>query len=413
MRSFATLAIWSNERIRSKLDWYYKVSNNVLPAKYLICRRIAAPDDVWDMQEDELWRLHERLSAEFDQLRGMVRMGRRDLGEEVRPNFLSVKVALTKKILSHCYFCRWYCRVDRVAGKKLGACQLGEQSRVSSYFHHTGEELPIRGTLGSGTIFFTSCNMRCAFCQNSDISHDKDNGTVFTPRMLAWAAWLLRMEGCHNVNFVGGEPTIHLHNIVEAISLLRNFNEFMSNALIAKADYLPYPMNPRYSDYRGEFNVPILWNSNMFMSREALLILRELVDIWLPDFKFGNNRCALWLSRTPWYLETVSTNHRTIYEWGEDIIIRHLVMPGHMECCTKPVLRWISENMPDTPVNVMDQYHPDAYCNPNDPRYDSRYGDMARYPTRDEIYAAYKYAKELGLNFDDITFEKSLRRVTL
>jgi putative pyruvate formate lyase activating enzyme len=312
-------------------------------------------------------------------------------------------------MLSHCNFCRWNCRVDRTAAAKYGTCQLGSESRVSSYFHHRGEELPIRGTKGSGTIFFTSCNQRCVFCQNSDISHDKDNGVVFTPHMLAWAMWQLRMEGCHNINLVGGEPTIHLHTIVEAISLLRFFKGVEVGALEAKADlYIPYRMESRNALYMGEFNTPILWNSNMFMSGETMAILRELVDIWLPDFKFGNDRCAVRLARTPWYFETVSRNHRLIYEWGEDMVIRHLIMPGHVECCTKPVLKWIAENMPSTPVNIMDQYHPDCYCNPADSRFDRRYVDMARYPSREEILESYRYARELGLNFEEITFERSV-----
>jgi pyruvate-formate lyase-activating enzyme len=247
-------------------------------------------------------------------------------------------------------------------------------------------------------------------CQNSDISHDKDNGVVFTPQRLAWSMWQLRMEGCHNINLVGGEPTIHLHTIVQAIDMLKFFREFDAEAWSAKADaYIPYRLDPRNASYRGEFNTPILWNSNLYMSPETMRILRELVDIWLPDFKFGNNKCAIKLSRTPWYFETVAENHRLIYGWGEDIVIRHLIMPGHVECCTKPVLKWIAENMPEVPVNVMDQYHPDAYCNPADPRFDKRYVDMARYPTREEILEAYRYAESLGLNFGEITFERSLR----
>jgi putative pyruvate formate lyase activating enzyme len=96
------------------------------------------------------------------------------------------------------------------AGAKFGACKLASASRVSSYFHHTGEELFFRGTEGSGAIFFTSCNMRCAFCQNGDISTDKDNGEETDPRTLAAMAWTLRREGCHNINWVGGEVVIHL-----------------------------------------------------------------------------------------------------------------------------------------------------------------------------------------------------------
>ncbi len=412
MNAFQKLYIWSSEEIKGRLDWYYAVANNQKPAKYLICRRIPIDEELNGLTEEEMWRLHEEKAIEFNRLFKKIREDSISLKElpQARPNFLDLKVMLVNKMLRHCNFCRWNCRVDRRVGTKLGTCQLASESRVSSYFHHRGEELPIRGTNGSGTIFFTSCNQRCVFCQNGDISHDKDNGIVFTPHMLAWAMWQLRMEGCHNINLVGGEPTIHLHTIVEAISLLRFFKNVEQGALEAKADfYIPYRMDPRNAMYEGEFNTPILWNSNMYMSIETLKILHELVDIWLPDFKFGNDRCAIWLSRTPWYFETVSRNHKIIYEWGEDIVIRHLIMPGHVECCTKPVLKWIAENMPLALVNIMDQYHPDCYCNPSDPRFDKRYADMARYPSKEEILTSYNYAKQLGLRFEEITFEKSLR----
>lgn len=412
MAAFESLYVWRKPEIRERLDWYFQVSLNRLPAKYLLCRRVPVHDELDGLTEEELWRLHDNAASEFHRIRQGIREGSISFKELMleKPNLLDVKVALVKKMLRHCNFCRWNCRVDRTTGVKHGTCQLESATRVSSYFHHRGEELPIRGTKGSGTIFFTSCNMRCVFCQNADISHDKDNGIVFTPQMLAWAMWQLRMEGCHNINLVGGEPTIHLHTIVEAINMLRFFKETYTEAVDAKADiYYPYSLDTRNAYYEGEFNTPILWNSNMYMSGETMKILHELVDIWLPDFKFGNNKCATWLSRTPWYFETVSQNHKQIYEWGEDIVIRHLVMPGHVECCTKPVLRWIAENMPDTPVNIMDQYHPDCYCNPSDPRFDKRYRDMARYPTEEEIMESYRYARSLGINFEEITFEKSLR----
>ncbi|MCS7129565.1 MAG: radical SAM protein, partial [Candidatus Caldarchaeum sp.] len=368
MASFTSLETWSSPELKGRLEWYYSVANNLKPAKYLICRHIPVGQDIRQLSEDELWGIHEKKAEEFSRVFKEIRDGGLKLKElsVERPNFLDLKVALVKKMLTHCNFCRWNCRVDRSAAKKFGTCQLAEVSRVSSYFHHRGEELPIRGTKGSGTIFFTSCNMRCVFCQNADISHDKDNGIVFTPHMLAWTMWQLRMEGCHNINLVGGEPTIHLHTIVEAISLLRFFKNVEEAALEAKADlYIPYPLDVRNASFEGEFNTPILWNSNMYMSPETMKILHELVDIWLPDFKFGNNRCAVALSRTPWYFETVAENHKLIYSWNEDIVIRHLIMPGHVECCTKPVLKWIADNMPLTPVNVMDQYHPDCYCNPS------------------------------------------------
>ena len=257
---------------------------------------------------------------------------------------------------------------------------------------------------------FTASFLAVGNCQNGDISKDKDNGLEVTPELLAKVMWELRVEGCHNVNLVGGEPTVHLHTIVEAISLLgkvRPTPRDLQYMWLMKPDYLRWRRLPeeRYT-VDGQFNVPILWNSNMFMSGETLEILRELVDIWLPDFKFGNNKCAIRLARTPWYWETVTENHRRIYEWGEDIVVRHLVMPNHVECCTKPVLRWIAENMPGTLVNVMDQYHPDCFADPRSPEFDPRLSDIARYPTREEIEEAYRFAEELGIPYEVISLEK-------
>ncbi len=316
-------------------------------------------------------------------------------------------------MLAHCNFCRWDCRVDRTKGTKFGTCKLASDTRVSSYFHHPGEELVYRGLRGSGTIFFTSCNMRCPFCQNGDISTDKDNGMVVDARTLATMAWLLRIEGCHNINWVGGEVTIHLHTIIEAIALLggemaRPDTEDVRKALSVKSD--PFTLTTlvsRFGTFDGEFNAPMLWNSNFFMTGESMKILRILMDVWLPDFKFGPGRCAITLSRTPRYWETITANLALIHQWGEDFTIRHLVMPNHVECCTYPVLDWIAENMPDVPVNIMDQYHPDNFTDPCNPGYEARYEDIARRLTRDEVRDSYRYADRLGLKYETITHEKN------
>ena len=322
-------------------------------------------------------------------------------------------------MLAHCNFCAWDCRVDRTADGKLGACKLAEGTRVSTYFHHHGEELVYRGRGGSGTIFFTSCNMRCAFCQNGDISTDKDNGTVVDAQTLATMAWLLRLEGCHNINWVGGDPSIHLHTIIEAIALLGGDfatpdRAALAKALAPKADhaFMSLPSGEAAS-YGGAFNAPMLWNSNFFMSAEAMKLLRLVTDVWLPDFKFGPGRCAVTLSRTPRYWETVTANLALIHSWGEDLTIRHLVMPGHVDCCTRPVLEWIAEHMPGAPVNVMDQYRPDTFCDPLNPKYDPRHAQMARRPSGAEIRQAYKIAADLGLAYDTITHEKGRSRLWL
>ena len=152
--------------------------------------------------------------------------------------------------------------------------------------------------------------MRCSFCQNGDISTDKENGILITPNNLALMIWQLRMEGSHNINWVGGDPTIHLHTIVQAISMLDSFKiDWINNS--KDLDYIEsvksdkyfsnLPYDSEYAFYKQSiFNSPQLWNSNFFMSSEAMSILRTLMDAWLPDFKFGPGKCALNLSRTPW-----------------------------------------------------------------------------------------------------------------
>ncbi len=217
---FDRLWAWSDPALAASLAWYREVANNRRPAKFRIARTVPlalAPEDAF---EDALWAELGRLTPVFlERVRGI--RGGEALGPPAAgASLLDLCRELVRRMLTHCNFCRWDCRVDRSRAAKLGACKLAVETRVSTYFHHSGEELVYRGVLGSGTIFFTSCNMRCAFCQNGDISTDKDNGMTVDARTLATMAWLLRMEGCHNVNWVGGEVTIHLHTIVEAIALL-------------------------------------------------------------------------------------------------------------------------------------------------------------------------------------------------
>ena len=264
---------------------------------------------------------------------------------------------------------------------------------------------------GSGTIFFTSCNMRCAFCQNGDISTDKDNGEETDPRTLAAMAWTLRREGCHNINWVGGEVVIHLHAIVDAIALLGRAyaptQAELARARKTKADrFFWFDEVPDAAVYDGAFNAPMLWNSNFFMTLESMKILRVLTDVWLPDFKFGPGRCAMTLAKTPWYWETVTRNIPLLHEWGEDFSIRHLVMPNHIECCTYPVLEWIAEHVPAAPVNVMAQFHPDNFCDPASAKYRDKYAEIARRPTHAELEDSWRRARELGLKFETATFER-------
>lgn len=413
MGNLSDLAIWREPDLQGSMPWYRAVADNRRPAKFRIANRVPVEVPL-DAPEDELWRELEAKTPVFLDLWKRIRSRGGELPRGPRPASTLTDLCreLAYRMLAHCNFCRYDCRVDRTCGEKFGTCKLAGESRVSTYFHHRGEELVYRGTRGSGTIFFTSCNMRCAFCQNGDISTDKDNGRAVSPRQLATMAWLLRVEGCHNINWVGGEVTIHLHTIVDAISLLEELRpsaEDLAAVLPAKADYcLRFGLDAEHSYYGGGFNAPMLWNSNFFMSDPAMKILRILMDVWLPDFKFGPGRCAPFLSKTPFYWETVTRNLGRIHDWGEDFTIRHLVMPGHVECCTLPVLQWIAGNMPDAPVNIMDQYHPDNFCDPGHPKYNEKYRALTRRITREELMRAFRYARELGVRFESLSCEKNL-----
>jgi putative pyruvate formate lyase activating enzyme len=397
--------------VRRALAWYRDVSENRRPAKFRIAATVGTGLDPVAGTEEALWAELDRLTPIFVARWQAIREGAPLPRPADGPSLLDLCRELAYRMLCHCNFCPWDCRVDRVAGARFGACKLASGSRVSSHFHHTGEELFYRGTQGSGTIFFTSCNMRCAFCQNGDISTDKDNGEETDPRTLATMAWTLRREGCHNINWVGGEVVIHLHAIIDAIAILgRDFEPTLTEvekARRTKADrFFWFDEPPGAADYDGRFNAPMLWNSNFFMTLESMKLLRVLTDVWLPDFKFGPGRCAMTLAKTPWYWETVTRNIALLADWGENFSIRHLVMPNHVECCTYPVLNWIAECVPATPLNVMAQFHPDNFCDPASAKYRDKYDEIARRPTLAELNDSWRRARELDLEFETTTFER-------
>ena len=277
MSDLGRLRIWDDPAIRGSLAWYLAVAENRRPAKFRIAATVATCLDPAASSEDALWAELDRLTPIFLECWRAIRAGAPLPSAAEGPSLLELNRELAYRMLSHCNFCPWDCRVDRMAGTKLGACKLSSGSRVSSHFHHTGEELFYRGTQGSGTIFFTSCNMRCAFCQNGDISTDKDNGEETDPRTLAAMAWMLRREGCHNINWVGGEVVIHLHAIVDAIALLgRDFTPTQAElrrARRTKADrFFFFDELPDAAAYDGGFNAPMLWNSNFFITPESMKI---------------------------------------------------------------------------------------------------------------------------------------------
>ncbi len=361
----------SNETFRKALSWYYAVLLDGYPAKFVIAKSVpleVSPEKLSSMSVEELWALHNDLGKEFESRWREVRKEGTRFDEFVKryrlaePNFVHLKVEIAKRIVRSCRFCERKCSVDRVSGA-IGACRVDGRTYVHSWFLHVGEEAPL---VPSGTIFYGGCNFACVYCQNWDISqvHPRD-GVIVDARKLALMQKELAMKGARNINHVGGDPIPNTHTILESLLYL-------------------------------DVNIAQLWNSNFYMTLETMELLKHVMDIWLPDFKYGNDACAKRLSGIENYVSVTVRNLKIAIEWG-DMIIRHLVLPNHVECCTKPVLRMIAENLPRDRVlvNIMDQYRPEhrAYT----------YPDIARRPSWKELEEAYGYATKLGILWKEIS----------
>jgi len=263
---------------------------------------------------------------------------------------LDEKIKKSREILESCHLCERRCNVNRLKGEK-GVCGVLE-SRINSEFIHWGEEPEL---VPSYTIFFSGCTFKCVFCQNWDISQCPDSGLEVKPETLAK---MIEKVKARNVNWVGGEPTPNLAYILEVLSHLKR-------------------------------NIAQVWNSNMYVSLETMELLDGVVDVYLADFKYGNNKCAVKYSKVPKYWEIITRNH-IIAKKQAEMIIRHLVLPNHIECCTKPVLEWISKNLDNVRVNVMDQYRPEYKAD--------EYEEINRRLEYNEFKEALSIAQDLGLN---------------
>jgi putative pyruvate formate lyase activating enzyme len=350
--------VWNNPEALKRLARYRGIIDQERWSKYLLSKTIDCTIDL-NSSTDILWTHHQKLSSEFNKHLKAIdsQSGKSELEESNGVDFLALKIELAQRILQDCHFCERKCGADRTRDEK-GWCRLGETSRVSSAFLHTGEEAPL---VPSGTIFFASCCFGCVFCQNYDISTNPNSGHTITPMELAAVAEKLYNDGALNINYVGGDPIPNTHTILTSMIYQTS-------------------------------NVTQLWNSNLYCSEDTMHLLMDVIDVWLPDFKYGNSKCAERLSGVKNYFDVVSRNHLMAYESGE-VIVRHLVLPNHLECCTFPILEWISQNMPNCMVNIMGQYRPEHRVR----RESERFRDIARGVSRDEMKLAFDKADELGI----------------
>lgn len=271
--------------------------------------------------------------------------------------------------LHACVFCGRQCRVDRY--KTVGACRTGVRALVSSYGPHFGEEDPLRGFRGSGTIFFAWCNLNCQYCQNYDISQ-LGHGREVEPEEIAAMMLALQAQGCHNINFVS--PTHVLAPILAAV-------------LIAA---------------EAGLRIPLVWNTGGYDSLEALALLDGVVDIYMPDMKYADEEIAYRYSRVRNYpavnQAAVKEMHRQVGDLVLDergialrgLLVRHLVLPGGL-AGTAEIARFLAEEVSrDTYINIMDQYRPCYRAH--------EYPPLDRPITPREYAAAMEAARAAGLH---------------
>jgi putative pyruvate formate lyase activating enzyme len=289
---------------------------------------------------------------------------------------LTRRIDAARAVLRDCTLCPWHCHVNRLKGEK-GVCRVGKLPVVSSFSPHFGEERPLVGQHGSGTIFLTWCNLRCVFCQNYDISH-LGMGDEVEMEQLGKMMLSLQRQGCHNINFV--TPTHQIAQILAA---------------------LPYAIE------RG-LDVPLVYNCGGYEEVDTLRLLDGVFDIYMPDFKYGDNATAQCLSGAPRYVETakaaIKEMHRQVGNLLLDergiavrgLLVRHLVLPEGL-AGTRLVMGFLSRELsPDTYVNIMDQYRPCFKAVDHPP--------LNRRITRQEFDEAVAIAREEGLwRLDGVT----------
>ncbi|MEW6301043.1 MAG: radical SAM protein [Thermodesulfobacteriota bacterium] len=269
-----------------------------------------------------------------------------------------------------CDLCAHECGVDRLAGKR-GVCRADDTVQIASYGPHFGEEDPLVGTHGSGTIFFTGCNLRCVFCQNWDISQMRRGRTVSVSELADIMVELQDMR-CHNINFV--TPTHYMPHILAALVIACE---------------------------RG-LEVPLVYNCGGYESLTALKLLDGVIDIYMPDVKYADPDTGLRYSRAKDYPRVVKAAlkemHRQVGDLQIDedgiawrgLLVRHLVLPGGL-AGTAEIVRFIAEEISsDTYINIMAQYRPEYRAREHPP--------LDRAITRREYEEAVRLAREAGLH---------------
>lgn len=253
--------------------------------------------------------------------------------------------------LECCDLCEINCRGNRLTGAGC-VCQTGDATLCFKRHISYSEELEL---LPSYMVYFAGCNFRCRFCVQAPASFEQ-KGQLVAPTEYARIFEDMVARGAKTINLVGGEPSLHVHTILG----------------IAAA---------------ASVALPLVLNTNMFMSPAVLDLLEGVIDLYLADFKFGNDACARRIAGVANCNDIVTRNLRRV-DPGR-LVVRHLLLPGHVECCFAPVARWMAQNLGQVPFHVMPTYVQGSARDES--------GDLARLVSRQEIEAASSYMRELRL----------------
>jgi putative pyruvate formate lyase activating enzyme len=288
----------------------------------------------------ELWRIHDAALA--------------DAHNHGAPglSLIHLKAEIARRIMRDCVLCERRCGIDRMSGQ-LGICATGPRTHLYFAGMLAKEEDEISPSF---SLFPAGCNFSCEFCFGREENARPNEGELLTSTALD--GWLTEPEnaGARTISFIGGEPTVHLARILQVLAGLRS-------------------------------SLPAVWNSNFYFSVETARLIDGVMDYYIADCHFGSDDCALHLANAPNHFAVVTRN----LLWAADrsrLILRHLILPGHFECCARPIFEWVATHL-DAPVHVMCNYVPPA---------GGAEDDLGRFLTDAEIKEALACARDLGLD---------------
>jgi len=273
------------------------------------------------------------------------------------PGFLAQRAALGRQMYRRCELCEHRCGADRIAGQR-GFCGADTLARVWRYWVDYAEELPLRPSL---LVYLSGCDLRCDFCISESPAFDPRQGMPLTTdwldKRLDWGV----QQGARTLQWIGGEPTIHAPAILEVMAGCRQ-------------------------------RLPVVWKSDFYGTPEVWRLLDSVVNIYVADFKFGNDACARRIAGVPRYIEVVTRNLADAAGRGR-LIVRHLLLPGHRECCLQPILTWLQQRLPRVPLSIRTGYLPRWRAD--------RHPELTRPLAPDEGPQALQLAADYGLNVVD------------